>query len=235
MEFREVLQQTRKIKGWSQEDLAERVQVSRQAVSKWETGDAMPDLPKLLALAEALDISLDALCGRETPSADSFSSAAEPSTAPKPDNRSRLVWMLLCGLLALCLLATGLWAWSRRNYVPSEHAEAQSILPDSFTVTGVSFAATDGYGVAYQFSPSITGEGLIYQITFTDTFGESRTFDVIPDSGICSGIAELGSGYLSYTVTVSISDGINARHLAVAKDLDFDKNRVGWLPLVEDH
>ena len=70
MEFREMLLQTRKAKGWSQEDLAEKIQISRQAVSKWETGDAMPDLPKLLALADALDISLDALCGREYPAAD---------------------------------------------------------------------------------------------------------------------------------------------------------------------
>ena len=66
MTFNEILLQERKRRGLSQEDLAGIINVSRQAVSKWETGDALPDLPKLLALADALDLSLDALCGRKS-------------------------------------------------------------------------------------------------------------------------------------------------------------------------
>ena len=54
MELQDILVRERKRRGWSQEELAARVRVSRQAVSKWETGDALPDLPKLLALADAL-------------------------------------------------------------------------------------------------------------------------------------------------------------------------------------
>ena len=51
----------------------EQIGYSDKTVSKWETGDAMPDLNKLLALADALEISLDVLCGREgfPPSASS--------------------------------------------------------------------------------------------------------------------------------------------------------------------
>ena len=45
MELKDILVQERKKRGWSQEELAARVQVSRQAVSKWETGDALPVLP----------------------------------------------------------------------------------------------------------------------------------------------------------------------------------------------
>ena len=69
MEFSHQLLQARKRRGLSQLELAEQIGVSRQAVSKWETGEAAPDLVKLLALAEALGISLDQLCGREAPSA----------------------------------------------------------------------------------------------------------------------------------------------------------------------
>ena len=65
MKFNEILTRERKSRGLSQEDLAAKVNVSRQAISKWETGDAMPDLNNLLLLADALEISLDALCGRE--------------------------------------------------------------------------------------------------------------------------------------------------------------------------
>ena len=64
MTFSEVLIKRRKELGFSQETLAEKVQVSRQAVSKWETGEAMPDMAKLIALSDALGLSMDALCGR---------------------------------------------------------------------------------------------------------------------------------------------------------------------------
>ncbi len=51
--------QLRKSKGLSQEDLAERVGVSRQAVSKWELDQALPDAEKIVALAAALGVSTD--------------------------------------------------------------------------------------------------------------------------------------------------------------------------------
>ncbi len=51
--------QFRKAKGLSQEDLAERVGVSRQAVSKWELDQALPDAEKIIALAAALGVSTD--------------------------------------------------------------------------------------------------------------------------------------------------------------------------------
>lgn len=61
MEFYERLNSTRKAKGMSQEALAEAVGVSRQAVSKWETGEAKPDVEKMVTLCTALDVSLDYL------------------------------------------------------------------------------------------------------------------------------------------------------------------------------
>jgi len=51
----------RKQNGYSQEELAEKLGVSRQAVSKWERGDASPDTDNLIALAKIYDISLDKL------------------------------------------------------------------------------------------------------------------------------------------------------------------------------
>ena len=62
MTFSQRLSQARKARGMNQETLAHQVGVSRQAVSKWETGDALPDLPRLLALADALELPLDDLC-----------------------------------------------------------------------------------------------------------------------------------------------------------------------------
>ena len=55
------LAQLRREKGLSQEELASRLGVSRQAVSKWERAEASPDTGNLIALARLYDISLDAL------------------------------------------------------------------------------------------------------------------------------------------------------------------------------
>jgi transcriptional regulator with XRE-family HTH domain len=61
MDFPEKLQALRKERGMSQEDLAEAVGVSRQAVSKWESGQAYPEMDKLIALSDFFGISIDSL------------------------------------------------------------------------------------------------------------------------------------------------------------------------------
>ena len=61
MEFSEKLQYLRKQKGLTQEQLAEKVYVSRTAVSKWESGRGYPNLETLKAIAKFFNISLDDL------------------------------------------------------------------------------------------------------------------------------------------------------------------------------
>ena len=68
MEFNNRLYQLRKQKGLSQEELASRLNVSRQTVSKWEVGDSTPDMEKLVAMSALFDVSLDQLVlGKEAP------------------------------------------------------------------------------------------------------------------------------------------------------------------------
>lgn len=47
--------------GWSQEQVAEKIGVTRQAVAKWENGDTLPDIPNCEALADLYDVSLNDL------------------------------------------------------------------------------------------------------------------------------------------------------------------------------
>lgn len=61
MEFKDKLYRLRKQKGLSQEELANRLNVSRQTISKWEVGDSTPDMEKLIALSDLFEISLDEL------------------------------------------------------------------------------------------------------------------------------------------------------------------------------
>ncbi|MCL2003401.1 MAG: helix-turn-helix domain-containing protein [Oscillospiraceae bacterium] len=61
MQFHDKLQKLRKEKGLSQEGLAELLDVSRQAVSKWESGLAYPETDKLIALSEIFGVTVDSL------------------------------------------------------------------------------------------------------------------------------------------------------------------------------
>lgn len=76
MNLAEKILYCRKKAGLSQEALAEKLGVSRQAVSKWETGDAVPELSKLVLLARAFDVTADWLLSESEP---------EPEDPPEPE------------------------------------------------------------------------------------------------------------------------------------------------------
>ena len=63
--FKDNMLQLRKRHNLTQEDVAEKVGVSRQAVAKWESGETMPDLEKSRLLAETFGVSLDDLANFE--------------------------------------------------------------------------------------------------------------------------------------------------------------------------
>ena len=64
--FSDNIVRLRKIKQMTQEDIAEAVGVSRQAVAKWESGETIPDLEKCRLLAELFEVSLDDLANYES-------------------------------------------------------------------------------------------------------------------------------------------------------------------------
>ena len=67
MEFNNKLYELRKQKGFSQEQLANRLNVSRQTISKWEVGESTPDMENLVAISELFEISLDELVLNKVP------------------------------------------------------------------------------------------------------------------------------------------------------------------------
>lgn len=66
MDFKEKLAAIRKDRGLSQEEIAERIGVSRQAVSKWESGESFPDIDNLIAIGDILGVSIDRLVRRDS-------------------------------------------------------------------------------------------------------------------------------------------------------------------------
>ena len=93
MEFNEKLQELRKQKGLTQEELAEVLFVSRAAISKWESGRGYPNLDSLKAIAKFFGVTVDALL-----SGDELLSVAEEDTRQKENRFRDLVFGLLdCG------------------------------------------------------------------------------------------------------------------------------------------
>jgi len=85
MKLNEKIAYYRREKKLSQEELAAQVGVYRQAVSKWELGDASPDVNKLLALSKAFGISTDHLLDEEEkPERDAPAPSAQETSAPPP-------------------------------------------------------------------------------------------------------------------------------------------------------
>ncbi len=84
MTFAERLTELRKSRGWSQEQLGERLGVTRQTVSKWELGSTTPEMEKLAAMSELFGISIDALVKGEGAPAEEL-----PTEKPKRTNTGR--------------------------------------------------------------------------------------------------------------------------------------------------
>ena len=86
MTLGEKLQLLRRSRGLSQEQLASELEVSRQAVSKWECGDSAPDLDKLRAICTYFGVTTDYLIWENEE--DAPSGAAEPAPA-KPESAEK--------------------------------------------------------------------------------------------------------------------------------------------------
>lgn len=63
METKDIILELRAKKGMSQEELAEKVFVTRQAVSRWETGETVPNTETLKQLSKLFDVSINTLLG----------------------------------------------------------------------------------------------------------------------------------------------------------------------------
>lgn len=109
MKLSEKIQSLRTDQEWSQGDLAERLDVSRQSVSKWETGQSVPDLDKIIKIADLFGISVDELVRDEVRPEPP---KAEPQVIYVERKQERRPWNArVCGVIAeaiaLALLVLG--------------------------------------------------------------------------------------------------------------------------------
>ena len=171
MSIPEIIRQAREELGMTQEDLAERLEVSRQAVSKWELGASVPSPENLKLLEELLGVEFPA------PEAEEPAPEQEPQAPPKAPfwNWKRVVLLVLGVLIVSALfsaaLFTALKAETKVN-VP-RHAEPY--------VTGIYFFSEDA-GPLYPdlgdgWNSLTAGERVLVAVTFEE--GTEDTVDAV--------------------------------------------------------
>ena len=178
----------RKKAGLSQEALAERVGVSRQAVSRWELDDATPEVTKLKVLAETFHITVDQLLSGEEPQSPQEpcrapgEAAQAPQTAPKaPSDWDRLpgvvgrmvrrhgwiagIYIMLQGLGVALVGGLARFAFGRMFRVA---------VNDMFGMGGWASAAVDGAGNPVELPPEVMGDlfGGFGQVTVVSDMGQ---------------------------------------------------------------
>lgn len=107
--FSENLKALRKQKGFSQEELATRLHVTRQTISKWEKNLSVPDADTLIRLAEILEVSVSELLGEKIENENATSDVAEQLSRINEqlaikNRRSRRIWKIISIILAVIVL-----------------------------------------------------------------------------------------------------------------------------------
>ena len=142
--FSENLKTIRKAKGYTQEELAIKVNVVRQTVSKWEKGLSVPDADVLSHIAEVLEVSVSELLGADIKQEDSKNEVAEQLAKISEqlaikNRRSKKIWRIIGIILLAIIIVNIIWVtvgmisfnsykYSEESIVTEENVE--EILPE---------------------------------------------------------------------------------------------------------
>lgn len=130
MDLKDRLAELRRERGWSQDELALKLSVTRQAISKWERGVAVPSMENLVYIGRLYGVPLDELVNGEQQCEEPPATAvavAEPETAPASRGFSppRLVGtVVLAGCLLLVIIASVITICSAIFRVPEGPKES---------------------------------------------------------------------------------------------------------------
>lgn len=243
MKFDENLRAFRKQKEFSQEYLAEKMNVSRQTISKWENGTAMPDLKKLTDLASLFDVSMDELLGTSAPDyKTSESDNAELENLKQAFDEYKIKnkkTTIIFGVVSTALVVALIIATvnlsnsianlqSRVNSLPSGQVIYQndsdddgSILSDvDCYVSKVDRDNPDKVEMTFIYAPKTYVKGTSVKFVVTDALKSTdpqTTFEAeLSGNSFCAVIPIKMSG--SNTVNVSVDDGTNV----TSEQMDID-------------
>lgn len=109
MELNKNIYRFRKEKGFSQEKLAEKINVSRQTISNWELGETAPNPEQLMLLSKVFQKSIDELVGNEM-------MERHPEEKGKKEKAAKAVYAIYGGFAVFCGSAAGVWAFTANRF-----------------------------------------------------------------------------------------------------------------------
>ena len=121
--MREKLTSLRIENGFSQQELAERLNVTRQAISMWESGATIPSIDSLILLSKLYGVSVDAFLGLASGKKDEEAKAEAPANAGKSPRRLLIAAALLLAALVIAVSAYLMW----RSESDAEVTEAYNL------------------------------------------------------------------------------------------------------------
>ena len=212
----------RREQGWSQEALADKLRLSRQAVSKWEADQAVPGMDNLVQLAKLFGVSVDALLRPDEPfpgkepreETEEAAAAVSPSgfsVSGQPQLTKKAKWMigamaLLLTVLAVCSVVTLVW-------VARLQGQVDSLPRDSGTVY-----------VPSEPQPSVTSgdiAGFTDQYAYDGATGKLRfTFQIVPKEREETEKAQVMLKGIGTTETADAEWTDGAYHASVTIDLE---------------
>lgn len=212
MNLDEKLIQYRREREISQEALAEQLGVSRQAISKWETGESMPELSNLLALCKIFDTTPNELFGYEVPVP-----AAEPIKKKKP------MWLtvLLIVSVALNLLlvsSVGLYFYLAYDEQVNATIQPQGI-PESFDFREISYRIIEvnenENKLEIVFRPTVTKESYVYGVAVTGSLVSDLFYGELGEDGLVRTEIVIERYALAGNISLfTSSEGVNISYAA---------------------
>lgn len=194
----------RKKNGWSQEELAEKVGVSRQAISKWESAQSVPDLDKILRMSEIFGVTTDFLLKDEMETEEYTGSTAEDSPLravsmeeandylayKKTASVKIALGVLLCILSPVCLILLGGFSeYGKVNETLAATIGVCTLLAVVAVAVGI-FIATALAGKKWEFIDESRGFELSYGVDGMvrekmDAFSPKHTALVVAGVVLC--------------------------------------------------
>lgn len=236
MKFDENLRALRKEKSFSQEYLAEKMNVSRQTISKWENGTAMPDLKKLTELAQLFDTSMDELLGTSSP-AQAPDNSAELELLDRrisqleeksKKNSKNLIFAIVCLSVALVTFAICMYSAirglndtvatinSRSQVIYQNESDEEKTISEEleYYVTSIDKDNPQMAEITFTYKPTSYAKGVKLSFTIKNMLSsqsEPTIIEAEENNGIFTAVAKVDFG--GYNVAyANLDDGTNIKN-----------------------
>lgn len=224
----EKIKELRKQKGFTQEELATRLNVVRQTVSKWEKGLSVPDADVLRSIAEQFEVTVEELLGdnaEQTKNQDDIAgqlSKINEQMAMR-NRRSLLFWKIISIVLSVLLIFSVAFFVFRQ--------QTTNTLPDVIELSNIQIKG-QGHSIACSFVPGVGDEDLQYSVTIhsNSLLSEEQTVNAYYHNGLCT--AEFDrTGLLEnteYSIVLNVSSGEETRNTTVVDSFSMENGGYSW-------